>query len=192
MKPFIVFALPRSRTAWMANLLTYGDTYCHHDVHNGFASIIDLIRFLAVPQAGTVDSALALLWSEISRCAPMGRYAVVRRPIEDVRRSALAVGLPVPDGVLERLDRALAQVERRRDVLRLTYDELDTYEGCAALFEHCLDRPLPHHRWAKYAKTNIQIPVPLMMRRAAANAAGLRELLGPAIRRADLQERMSA
>jgi hypothetical protein len=191
-RPFIVFALPRSRTAWMANFLRYGSYDCHHDPHNGFKSVVDLVRFLTTPWNGASDSAMALLWPEISRCAPDGRYAVVRRPIEDVRQSALAVGLPVPDGVLERLDWALTQVEKHRGVLRLDYDELDTYAGCAALFEHCLDRPLPHSWWDGLKNANIQIPVPLMMRRAAANADGLRELMGPAIRRADLHAMAAA
>ncbi len=32
MRPFVVFGLPRSRTAWLSRFLTYGDWVCGHAV----------------------------------------------------------------------------------------------------------------------------------------------------------------
>ena len=36
---FFIIGLPRSRTAWLANFMTYGGVYCHHDALNGCRSI---------------------------------------------------------------------------------------------------------------------------------------------------------
>jgi hypothetical protein len=40
---FFVTGLPRSRTAWLANFLTYGDSLCYHEALNGCKSITEYI-----------------------------------------------------------------------------------------------------------------------------------------------------
>lgn len=49
MSRFLIFARPRSRTAWLANFLTYGDTYCLHEPLAECATLAELVRRLDQP-----------------------------------------------------------------------------------------------------------------------------------------------
>lgn len=38
---FFILGLPRSRTAWLANFMTYNGFYCHHEGLNGCSSMLE-------------------------------------------------------------------------------------------------------------------------------------------------------
>ena len=54
MPPFVVFALPRSRSAWLARFLTWGDWMCGHDELRHCRSLDDVRAWLAMPCAAWV------------------------------------------------------------------------------------------------------------------------------------------
>jgi GNAT superfamily N-acetyltransferase len=176
---FVVLALPRSRTAWMARFLTYGDWLCGHDEVRHARSLDDLHAWLGMDHTGTVETAVAPFWRWLA--SRDVRIVVVRRPVDEVVVSltALGVGFEQPGltKAIARLDRKLSQiVDRVPGVLALDYSDLATEAGCARLFEYCLGISHDQKWWTAVSAVNIQISMPHLLRYYEANRAQLNKL----------------
>lgn len=166
-RPFVIFALPRSRTAWTSAFLTYGGWFCAHDEARHLRGLADLKAWFAQPMTGSVETAAAPWWRLLPDDVTV---ATIRRPVHEVANSLARFGFDpvaiVP--YLRRLDAKLDQIEARRGALSVSFDELGTEAGCARLFEHCLGvQHDPEWRRAM-ASVNIQHPMHAMIHYAAA------------------------
>ncbi len=153
--PFVVFGLPRSRTAWLSVFLTHKDWVCGHDLIAEINSASDLRQMLEQPNTGTVETGIGYAWPLIRYWFPEARFAVIRRPLAEVRASLLNQGL-----TLERLENdeaTLDQIAALPGTLSVTFAELNTETGCRRLFEHCLGTPMDTGWWSGLAEQNIQI-----------------------------------
>jgi GNAT superfamily N-acetyltransferase len=179
--PFVVFSLPRCRTAWLSRFLTYGDWHCGHEQGRFCRTPADIKAWLETPYFGTVETAAGGFWRTLRAMNPATRVVVLRRPVDEVVESLLRQ-CPFDRGSLEALirkaDRKLAQIARRwPNALSVTYAELADEAVCARVFEHCL----PGYRhdpawWRALEGVNIQINLPAMMRYHVANQAGIEKL----------------
>jgi GNAT superfamily N-acetyltransferase len=177
--PFVVFALPRSRTFWASRFLSYGGWACGHDEALHVRALDDVRSWFAQPYVGTVETAAAPFWRLLHAVCPQAKVVVIRRPVSDVVTSLMALGITFDKamltGKMERLNAKLDQIERRvPGVLSIQYADLATEDGCAALFEHCLPFKHDHQWWKSAAPVNLQINLPAMLRYAAAHAPQLR------------------
>ena len=93
MDKFIITGLPRSRTGWLANLFTYGPSFCVHDGvmlgHPTFCSLMEIAsRNPEIRHVGNSDSGIALTRnpSDYDQC----KVIIVERPLEDAYRSFMA------------------------------------------------------------------------------------------------------
>jgi ribosomal protein S18 acetylase RimI-like enzyme len=156
--PFIVMALPRSRTASLARFLSFGDWICGHDQLQFCRSLEDVQTWFTQPNIGTCETAAMPFWRLLMRYQPDIRIVTVRRPIMDVLASVMRA---VPDAdpltverVLRTADRKLDQIEARiPGVLSVQFEDLADEATCARVFEHCL--PYPHDP-AWWAAWNVQ------------------------------------
>lgn len=158
--PFVIFGLPRSRTFWLSRFLTYGDWTCGHDELRHARSMEDVDAWLSQPCSGTVETIGAPWWRLLRHRRPDARIAVVRRPVGAVVDSLAGLGFDpaVMRPAMERLDHKLDQIERRvPGVLSVSWDQLSTEAGCAAIFEHCLPCPFDPAWWRDMAGQNLQI-----------------------------------
>src|SRR5690348_11556095 len=116
MSSFIVYALPRSRTAWLSRFLTYGEWACGHDEARHLRSVEDIKSWFAQPNTGTAETAAAPFWRTVQHISPDTKVVVVRRPVEDVLESLMRLA-PFDrvqlEAHLRRLDRKLDQIEKR-------------------------------------------------------------------------------
>lgn len=181
MPPFVVFAMPRSRSKWLASFLSYGDWQCGHDEMRHCRSLDDVQSWLAQPCTGTVETGAAAFWRLLLRYQPDVRVVTVRRPVAEVLPSLRRGGLEFDDRVmafvLHRLDRKLAQIEQRMpDVLSVTFDDLADEAMCARVFEHCLPYRHDPAWWAFLKDRNIQINLPQLVRYFAAHEKQLIKL----------------
>ena len=176
--PFVVFALPRSRTAWCSRLLSYNGWQCGHDELRHCRSLDDVRSWLAQPFTGTVETGAAPFW----RLLPEGvTAAVIRRPLDEVMASLWRGGLTFdPVSMAKQLgaiDAKLRQFAHRRpNVLCTTFAELGTEEGCARLFEHCLPYRHDSAWWQALAPLNMQVSIPHMRNYFLAHAPQLEKL----------------
>ena len=146
----------------MSVFLTYGQWFVGHDQIVHCRSLDDIASWFAQPCTGTVETAGAPFWRLLRQVCPEARVVTLRRPVADVVASYARGGLAFDAGpvlrLIERLQCKLDQIEARvPGVLRTTYDELGTEEGCARVFQHCLGLPHDHAWWAALAPCNIQI-----------------------------------
>lgn len=135
-------------------------------------SIQDIKTLLDRPKTGTIETAAAQAWRIIDRTVPDIKRVVVRRNTDDVMRSMLATDLngyaqydaPRLRKVMDYGNRMLDQVAAQDGVLTLSFDELDTEEGCKRLFEHCLPYPFDSGWWEYMKALNVQVDVPSVIR----------------------------
>ena len=89
MTPFFITGLPRSRTAWLANYFSYGNTVCLHDLLHRLTiyEIGGRILKTGCANGGYADPALLLYWEAILEDVPAAKWLIVERDIEDVART---------------------------------------------------------------------------------------------------------
>ena len=95
-EPFLITGLPRSRTAWMAEIATDGDMACHHepmtwlnrwdDIFTRIWGVADGPRYM-----GISDHLLGFYLPEIM-ARSMPRTLIIERPIGEVRVSLERLG----------------------------------------------------------------------------------------------------
>ncbi len=166
-QPFIIYALPRSRTAWMAEFLSYKDWQCGHEQAIFLRSIDDIKRLLSLPRTGVVETAAAPAWRIIHHHVPNAKAVVIRRPIDDVMASMVNVDLrgeaaydiPRLRRVMEYESRLLDEIVARPGTLNLEFSDLGTLAGCKRLFEFCLPHKFDQGWWEYARQQNIQVDV---------------------------------
>lgn len=172
MTPFVVLALPRSRTYWLSHYLNYGPWQCGHDEIAHVRSLDDVRSWFAQPCTGTCETAAAPFW----RLLPAGvRVVTVRRPVDEVLGSLERTGVAFDRELMRRVlgmhDRKLDQVEHRLGARRFEFAELAEERTCASLFEHCLGIGHDHDWWQRLAAINLQRNFYHMLRYLMAYAA---------------------
>jgi hypothetical protein len=156
--PFLILALPRSRTYWLSRFLSYGPWSCEHDQLRHLRSWEDLATWWTIPFNGSVETNGMTFWRLIP---PHVRVVTIRRPVDEVLESLLHLGLPFDQQILRlglaRMDQKLDQLEARRPgVLSLQYHCLQSESICRELFEHCLGLEHDSNWWLALAKMNLQ------------------------------------
>lgn len=175
---FLVLGLPRSRTTWLSKFLTYGDWSCGHEELRHMRSLDDVTAWFSQECTGSAETAVAPWWRLIPDDV---KIVTVRRPVADVVESLMALpGVQFDRAVLEKTmaahDRKLDQIEARRSVFSVRYEDLANEAACAAVFQHCLPYVHDHAHWAALAPVNVQCNMPALMRYMRAYQPALEKL----------------
>lgn len=111
MIPFLIAALPRSRTAWLANVLTWDKSFCFHELLKECKSPAELRgkMFLNTPMncnyCGDCDPMLPMFWEHVLKTMPEVKVLFVLRDPEQAFHSmekALAeANVPVLPAMLQ-------------------------------------------------------------------------------------------
>jgi hypothetical protein len=157
--PFVVFGLPRSRTAWLARFLSYDGWAVHHDLPIAMGSVREMLDALRQPETGTVETGLTRGARTILDAFPAVRIVVVRRSVDDVRASAARLGWGYANGYLEGEAARLEEIAALPGALVVDYADLAKERVCRRVFEHCLGRPFDQAWWRALAGRNIQVGV---------------------------------
>jgi hypothetical protein len=177
--PFVVFGLPRSRTAWLARFLAYDGWMVHHDLPITMMSVREMLEALGRPDTGTVETGLTRGARAILDAFPAVRIVVVRRSVEEVRASAARLGWGYADGYIEGEAARLEEIAAIPGALVVDYADLAKERICRRVFEHCLGRPFDPAWWKALVGQNIQVGAEheaLLERRREAIAAFFNDL----------------
>ncbi len=179
MTPFIIYALPRSRTFWLSQFLSVGQYQCHHDQARYLRTIEDARCWLSQDWTGTVETAAVHGWRVAKHLRHDLRVAVVRRPVEEcmssLARFVSSDHLPETERRLKIMDRRLDQVEQA-GALSVRFEDLDRQDVCAALFTHCTGYQLDPAWFRHMAPLNLQANIDALFRYVAAHRMALRRL----------------
>ena len=172
-RPFLIFAVPRSRTAWLSAFLTYRDWICYHEQAFNMRSMAEGAAVLAQPNTGSAETATSPAWELIKKHVPHLRAVVIRRPIEETIHSMAAaaekaLGVPVYGEKLrkgmEYGNRCLEKISAHPGTLTLQFRDLETEAGCRAVFEFCLPYQWDRDWWFAMKDTKIEADVAAKLR----------------------------
>src|SRR5665213_98688 len=134
--PFLILALPRSRTAWLSHFLTYGPKVCEHDYIINCASIEEFLLAFRQGLAGSVETGAMLGWKVLRQRMPAAKIVLVRRDYEQAAHALaqacaeVGVALPVPLGELAMRASLLHAIARMPGVSSIRYEELSEESTC--------------------------------------------------------------
>lgn len=157
--PFCVFALPRSRTAWLQYWLG-GSKLVGHDLAIGEDSVRSWLDCLWHGRTGTVETGTPELGLLVPVAMPGAKIVTIRRPLDDVVRSLHGIGIG-QDGLvdeLQRRERVLDQLELR-GAERVGFADLADPSCCAWLFEHLTGLRFDFDWWQVASSRNVQVDV---------------------------------
>ena len=84
---YLITGLPRSRTAWLANYLTVGSSFCYHEGLKHCFHIGDLRIMKKAPYTGNSDSSAVFFIDEIKLMFPDMKIVIINRDYKDVLKS---------------------------------------------------------------------------------------------------------
>lgn len=136
---FFIFCLPRSRSAWIANLLTWGPSLCYHELIPECPDFSDFAKAFDRPGiTGNADSTNVLFCDYIFSAFPEARYVWIDRNPDDIDESVKNIGteMMLPEE-MKRLASAVRLDIAKRGHLLLDFDNWSP-ESTRKLWEWCL------------------------------------------------------
>ena len=156
--PFVVFALPRSRTTWLSHFLSYGGLAVGHDLGPHANTCQEFFDSLW-PLTGTVETGAQDAHRLIRRAMPIAKFATIRRHPIDVADSLTQFGQMQYDEMARR-DTVLDEIEAA-GAMSVSYESLKDARVCADLWEHLLPGVKFDFDWWRYMdRINVQTGVP--------------------------------
>lgn len=171
MNHFFITGLPRSRTAWFSNFLTFGNSFCWHDGFDGlenFEGFKVRMNLDGCENVGNSDPANLLFWREISFWYPKARWVVIRRPFEEVVKSCSKFG--IDRSFLEFSWGHLIAIENALDPLVVKFDDLD-FSAVDQVADWLHVKVGPPTRTSQLCRMNIQVEHNYLRERISENVA---------------------
>jgi hypothetical protein len=179
MNPFFICSLPRSRTAWLANFLTYQHSFCFHEPMNRYPlkEYPMMLANTGRKHAGVSDSLNTLVIEELVDMFPSAKIVVIQRPIEEVEKSLNALGFPCSK-LLEKMASALDKIIHAYDPLVIDYHNFRPKK----IWYYLLPDQLDHARLAQLETFNITVPKDIIALKGMELMVKAGDLLWPLLR----------
>lgn len=164
MKTFLITGLPRSRTAWLANLFTTGHVYCQHDGLRKTApdKWADAIRAPNRPVCGIADSIVPLLIPDARRAGLLSGPVIVSWRDRDEVLSSMSKAFGL-DGeklapYLEKAEAGLLALTMECDVYHLRPEDFTDEKAMSAAWAFATEGlAFDVDRWRELCRLNIQV-----------------------------------
>lgn len=184
---FLILALPRSRTAWMAHYLNYPLARPLQPVgHEILTNCPDVQTFLdsySFGMCGTVETGAAPIWRIVRSELPQCRIVLVRRPLIESYRSLAAQGVMPDISILAELNHCLDMAAADPAIISVPYELLSDPAIGRWLFEYCLELEWDVEWWKQMVATKIQVDMPSWIERLEAKRDQIVEFFLDANRR---------
>lgn len=177
---YFITGLPRSRTAWLANFLTTGLTYCHHDATLTGPQPSKLRKLAEETRkdtravwVGDSDSGLLVTAAATAKAFPQARWVMVRRDPEDAAESYIKYfkAHPYPSvpfiseeharGMMKFCAHFLARIPEaipEKLLLEVDYEDLNSEDTIRAIWEWCVPSlPFSRRRWQMLQAFNVSV-----------------------------------
>ena len=148
---FFVIGLPRSRTAWLANFLTYNNHYCFHEGIDGCNNIYDYIEKLGDSNG---DASTGLMLFDMNKQFPESPKVIIESDIKKaIDYSYKTYGYFDSKYVYDLQDR-LNQI----DGLRIKFDDID--DRLEEIWDYLIGTPFDKRRAEILKRLRIEIKDP--------------------------------
>jgi hypothetical protein len=156
--------------------LSYGGRVVGHDTAVWCDVPEDFVVNLDAGMVGVVETGAMMGWRLIKELLPKAKFAVIKRPVAEVKRSLSQFGVVAAEGELEAKSKMLDAISSHPGVLTVTFAELYDVAARKALFEHCLGVEFDPQWDTLIAHRNIQIDVFERMRNLAQRRGAIERL----------------
>jgi len=162
MNTFFITGFPRTRTAWLANFFTYGNSFCFHEAIkqcNNITDLKDLFVSTGKQYVGNSDSVIPFFAKRVNELFPQAKWVIIERDEQDVIKSLDRV-LPGSEkqNVLNIGKPLLTWVKKTCNPLMINFSELSTQRECKRIWEYCLPTiPFDEMRWKMLDKLRIEL-----------------------------------
>jgi hypothetical protein len=154
--PFVVFSLPRSRSAWLSTVLCSSGRLVGHDIGINCKTPEDFISELT-SRGGTCETGASFAWREIRKVFPYAPFVVILRNPKDVDESLQKFGLAGYLPELEKRYEELIEISSQPNVFSCRYEDLSSSEIISDLYRHCTGQESSLDWINKLQDTNIQV-----------------------------------
>lgn len=165
---FFLTGATRSRTAWWANLLTWGDSFCWHEgvLIPGMTPIEMRTKALDSPlnTVGVSDPALLCHWRKVCETFPNAKWVAVHRPFLDALYATQAIEPDITEDMMLSLYQELTALTVQASAFIVNFD-LITPQTCYAVADYlgvCIG---PIERVQQLCDMNVQIHPPILKAR---------------------------
>lgn len=111
-KPFLIFGMPRSMTAWLSCFLTCGPVFCQHELSGKLDSpqeIAESIKKQPFPFSGLADPGALMFWKELTELLPDATLIYIRREPKESREALACIGAVDANVLLPRYSELIRQ-----------------------------------------------------------------------------------
>lgn len=149
-EPFFITGLPRTRTAWLANLFTDRVAFCHYELSLEVESTAELAERVKPDWHGDSDSGLVALYPALHARIPGAKWVLVMRDPEEAWKSLVdfartgpyweQLGLSLETKVrIAHMYGVIAPVMLNSpNCLGVKFEDLDRMDTLEAVWRHCL------------------------------------------------------
>ena len=155
---FLIYGLPRSRTAWLANFFTSCGLYCYHEGINGCSSIAEYKR--KIGDDGDSGTGIVLF----DRFFPDAKKIVIEADGVRARQFSEQVFGDTQEALIEDLKDRLSEVGG----LHVKFEEID--QRIREIWAYITDKPFDGKRFELLRRLNVQVCDPTDIDREAAFA----------------------
>jgi len=155
---FLVLGLPRSRTAWLSNFLTYGDVTCTHEGLNGCTT---LKEYKAKFRSGSGDSNTGLAFFEFEPLFTDFKKIIID---SDIRKSVEYTKHMFGMDNFEQMEILKKRLDSL-DGLHIEYHDIDN--KLETIWDYVSRYQFNDGRAEQLIRLNIQVCVPFMVDRVA-------------------------
>ena len=159
---YFITGLPRSGTAWLANFMTYGSSFCYHEALRFCSSkdrFKEMLSLDGYDYVGNSDSGLGFF---VDWIPPDSKVVIVERDSSEVVESLKNAFINTFDldklnAILNATLLNLEVIKKRFDTLVIPYGKF-TQASCDMIWSHCLPRvPLNKERAEMLIGMNVSI-----------------------------------
>ena len=183
-KPFILFGLPRSRTAWLSHFLAAAPGTVGHDTGIDCKTIDEFIgQFYGQNRlAGSCETGAMMAWRVLKHRMPEAKMVVIQRPVADVAFSL--ANFKIYPGLLELEQRKtyLEAISRLPNTKTFSFAQLARKDVCEHLYEFCNEETAPEGHWDFYSDFNIQVDMGKRLKKLQTNAESIAKLKASVMR----------
>lgn len=162
--PFIIFSLPRSRSAWLSAFLSRPGAVVGHDIGITSDTPADFADALNHDLAGTCETGAAFAWRLIRKLVPDVRFVVVLRPVSEVCASLERCGITGMEAEMQARMDGLQQIMHQPGTTTLDWTALRFEGTCARLYAQLTGEPMDAQWWRTFAPLNIQVDMAQRLR----------------------------
>jgi len=147
MSNFFVIGLPRSRTAWLANFLTYEDNFCYHEGIDGCSSLEEYKKKLGKNKG---DSSTGLMLLDMNKEFPNTPKVIIESDVEkSIEFTKEKYGVYIPD-YFYMIEEKLKSIQG----LRVKFEDID--KSLDKIWEYLIGTPYNKDRGTLLSTMNIQ------------------------------------